>query len=153
MTETRYVTACSGGRARLDQDLRSITTLKTDEDGDRTFEVTWSAATDYYLTPRNAALDGLPYDAIERDPVNGSYSFPTWRRYGVEVVGSWGYCATGAHPALVEESCLLAVARQYARRNAPLGVAGSVETGFIRVTLDRDIADKLWPFVREAVTG
>ena len=152
-TETRYLDARHGHCVRLDQDLRSSTTLKTDEDGDRTYEVTWSAATDYVLLPRNGPLDGLPYDAIERDPVSGRYSFPTWRRHGVELDGSWGFCATGAHPMLIEEACLLAAARQYARKNAPLGVAGSVETGFIRVTLDRDVSDKLWPFVREAVTG
>jgi len=34
--------------------LLSVTTLKTDRDGDRTYETTW-AATDYDLLPLNAA--------------------------------------------------------------------------------------------------
>src|SRR5262245_13861998 len=106
-TETRYYTPRQVHCLRLDQDLRSVTSLKTDEDGDRTYEVTWSSTTDYYLQPPNAAADGLPFDGVVADPVNGRYTFPTTVYRAVELVGSWGYCATGAHPAQIEEACLL----------------------------------------------
>lgn len=146
-TETRYYTPLSAVCLLLPDDLRSITTLKTDEDGDRTFEITWSASLDYYLTPYNAATDGRPYEAVEVDSVNGRYEFPC-RARSVELAGSWGYCATGSHPAPIEEACLRLAERLYQLRNAPLGVAGTVETGIIRIATDRDLADLLWPYRR-----
>lgn len=55
-------------------DLVSVTTLKTDNDADGTFEVTWSAS-DYELQPVNAALEvePQPYTSIA---AVGSQLFP-----------------------------------------------------------------------------
>lgn len=147
-TETRTYTARDAYRLLLDQDLRSITTLKTDEGGDRTYEYTWSSSTDYYLSPANAVADGLPYGEIEVDRVNGRYTFPRGIQRGVEVVGSWGYCATGSHPAPIERALLLLIGRIYKRGDAPLGVTGSTEMGLIRIGTDRDIQDWIWPYSR-----
>src|SRR3990167_10237043 len=47
--ETYYYTAAESGKLYTD-DILSLTTLATDEDGDRTYEVTW-ASTDYDLNP------------------------------------------------------------------------------------------------------
>lgn len=65
--------------------LLEVTTLKTDEDGDRTFETTWSDTRDYYLLP----YDGPPYTEIDVDLDNGLYNFPAGQRT-VEIVGYWG---------------------------------------------------------------
>lgn len=84
-TETRYYSPTSGTILRLDSDLLSVTTLKADQDGDRTYEETW-AVTDYDLTPDNE----WPKTAIEVTP-DGVYSFPTGGRRGVEIAGLWGF--------------------------------------------------------------
>lgn len=72
-------------------DLLSVTTLKTDHNGDRTYEITWST-TDYDLEPANAAQMSppQPYWRIEAAPL-GRYCFPEDMPRGVQVVGKWGY--------------------------------------------------------------
>ena len=64
--ETRYYTAPSSYYLHTD-DIVSITTLKTDDDGDRTYETTW-ATTDYDLIPYNATVLGVPYTSIVVSP-------------------------------------------------------------------------------------
>ena len=54
---TLYATARYSNRLYLPADLLAVTTLKTDDSGDQTFENTWDAADDYLLKPRNASRD------------------------------------------------------------------------------------------------
>ena len=108
--ETRYFSSETGGVV-YPGDLLSITTLKTDEDGDRTYEVTW-ATTDYDLLPDNAALNGRPYVSIELAP-NGRYSFPTQRR-SVQIVGKFGFSTTA--PADIAKACQDIVITAYQNR-------------------------------------
>lgn len=82
-SEVRHFTALKDGGVDVD-DLLSVTTLKTDEDGDRTYEVTW-AVTDYDLLPFNK----YPKHRVEVTP-DGSYVFPTIAK-GVQLTGLWGY--------------------------------------------------------------
>ena len=87
--ETRYYDG-AGTKLFLPDDLLSITTLKTDEDGDGTYENTFSVATapvDYFLYP----LNDYPKIRIEINP-NGDYgSFASGVQKGVEIVGKFGY--------------------------------------------------------------
>ena len=90
---TYYFSPQAAGRILLDAErlglgLLSVTTLKTDGDGDRTYEKTW-ATTDYDLLPLNATNDQRPYWEIAKAP-NGTLSFPIATR-AVEVVGKWGF--------------------------------------------------------------
>lgn len=140
-TETRVLSP-TGGRL-LTGDILSVSTLKTDDDGDRTYETTWSASFDYYLGPENAAVEGKPYWFIELDGNLGRYTWTRSRR-SVQIAGVFGYSLTT--PALVEQACLRLVARQYALKQAPLGVAGTGETGFIRIQVDRDVDEMLFDF-------
>ncbi|MCK9600784.1 MAG: hypothetical protein M0R06_17215 [Sphaerochaeta sp.] len=80
---TRYFTAHADWQCKVD-DLLSVTTLKTDTDGDRTYENTWTI-TDFELWPYNST----PYTRIEIAP-RGTYAFPLIRK-GVEIAGKWGY--------------------------------------------------------------
>lgn len=138
-TETRYFTALNDELVYVD-DLLTVTSLKTDADGDRTYETTW-ATTDYDLEPYNAA----PYTSIRTAP-SGSYGFPTFRR-GVEVTGSWGYCATGSHPDAINEATLLLAIRLFKRKDAPFGVLGSPEMGVARLpAVDPDVQALLAPY-------
>ena len=82
------VTSILLDREVLGLGLLSVTTLKTDRDGDRVYETTW-AATDYDLLPLNAANEEKPFWEIAKAP-NGVQSFPRKVR-GLEIVGKWGY--------------------------------------------------------------
>lgn len=142
VSETRYYTAEWPDLLLLGDDLLSVTTLKTDDDGDRVYETTW-ASTDYDLEPYNATLDGKPYTQIRITP-NGRYTFPGTRR-GVEIAGSFGYAATT--PDVVNEACLLQSERIYKRKDAPFGVTGAPEVGISTVIprLDPDVRTMLEP--------
>lgn len=146
VAETRVYTPAGPTRLLID-DAISVSALATDEDGDRVYETSWSASQDYYLEPANAALDGEPVTAIAVDPANGRYAFPLAPR-SAQLTGSFGYCASGSHPAPVEEACLRLATRLYKLADAPLGVAGSAEMGLIRISQDRDLQDLLWPYRR-----
>ena len=124
--ETRYYTAQFGDVLYVD-DLLSITTLKTDDDGDKTYENTWTTD-DYDLLPDNAALEGRPYTRIDL-AAYGDYTFPIGTRKGIQIVGKFGYCATDSHPDVVREACLIQAARIWKRKDAPFGVTGSPEMG------------------------
>ena len=135
--ETRYYTAYDPYELLMRDDVISVTTLKTDDDGDGTFENTWTVSTDFLLGPYNAALDGGPYTWIERT-VEGNYSFPSVRR-GVQVVGEFGFSSTT--PTEVNEACIMLAQRYLKRKDAPLGVMGTQAMGFIRLddAIDPDV--------------
>jgi hypothetical protein len=75
------------GRVFLaNEDILAITTLKTDADGDGTYEDTLTEDTDFYLRPDNR----WPKTWAVMAPLS-SYSGFSRRVRGVEVVGSFGY--------------------------------------------------------------
>ncbi len=144
--ETRYYTAERGDVLVPPERIVSITTLKTDADGDRTYETTWTVSTDFDLLPYNAVLDGIPYRSIETTP-NGSYSFPTTPK-GVQLVGKFGWSSA---PTGIVEACLLASHRLMARKNTPLGVTASAAVGNLTMTVktmkaDPEIMEMLIPY-------
>ena len=83
ITEARYFTAMRGDELWID-DLISVTTLKTDENADRTYETTW-ATTDYDLNPFTAVGS---YNRITITP-NGNNAFPINTAKGIEIDGVW----------------------------------------------------------------
>ena len=155
--ETRYYTAEDGHEIQVD-DLTSISSLKTDDDGDGTFETTW-ASTAYHLKygeNYNAALDAKPYTQIETSELSGK-EFPVAIRRGVLVAGVFGYVAGTASetacPEPIHDAALLVAERIYKRKDAPLGVAGPQALGQqpVRVpslTADPDIKALLDPYRR-----
>lgn len=92
LTTTRVFDG-NGARELQLPDLISITTLKTDENQDRVFELTWSSD-DYLLYPLNAEPQqtwGRPYSRILVDTQAGSRpAFPAGKST-VEVAGKWGF--------------------------------------------------------------
>jgi hypothetical protein len=121
--QARFFTADDGKTLFLPDDLISIDTdgLVTDDDGDRTYENTWTT-TDYLLLPANANTDGKPYTMIEVDPF-GSFSFPRGITNGVKITGTWGYAASV--PVGIKEVCLLLAEQMIARKDAIFGAIGS----------------------------
>lgn len=145
--ETRYYTAEHRYTLILPYPLVSVNTLKTDEDGDRTYEITW-LPTDYDKMPYNAALNGEPYRWLETTP-NGDYSFPVGIAKGVEISGKFGWSSA---PLPVVEACLLGSHRLMARRNSPYGVSGAAAMGNLTLTVkqmksDPDIMELLEPYI------
>ncbi len=93
LTETKYF---DGAKTLWIPDLLSITTLKTDEDGDGTFENTFQVATipvDYLLYGAGGddALNLYPRIRIEINPDGDYGSFASGVKKGVEIAGLWGY--------------------------------------------------------------
>ena len=84
-----------GDMLQLDAPLYGVDSLKTDDDGDGTYENTW-ATTDYHLMP----LNGDTKHWI-RTNQNGDYAFPVGVLAGVEITGDWGYAAVPADINLV----------------------------------------------------
>lgn len=143
--ETRYYTATDPEKIWLPDDVVSVTTLATDHDMDGVYEYTW-AATDYRLSPPNAAIDGWPYNQIKRKQL-GSYYFPVGVDDGIKLVGRFGFPAV---PGQISEACYLQSYRLYLRKTAPFGVAGSADMGQVMVIpkLDPDVELLVQPFLR-----
>lgn len=93
MVRTRYLTPrkpSESSRLYLDQPLLAVTTLRTDAQGNASYESTWSTAM-YYLAPYDASGDSppRPYWRIEaRD--SATSVFPVGITRGVELAGTWG---------------------------------------------------------------
>lgn len=116
VSETRYYTLCypfhnGGTRIEVD-DMLALTSLQTDNNGDGVFETTWTVDTDYWLSPRNAPVNGEPYNTINRTSLTGRFYFPAYEE-SVKVTGSFGYSTLATRPSNIRELCL-AVAMQMA---------------------------------------
>jgi hypothetical protein len=121
-------------------------TLKTDEDGDRTYETTW-ASTDYDLWPYNEA----PYMELHVTP-QGNNAWPVSVSKGVQLASIFGYQSgtSASAPSDVREACLIQAVRIYHRKDNPYGVAGNAEMGqLIQIAkLDPDVEMFLKPYRR-----
>lgn len=102
--------------------LLSITSLKTDPQGNGTFPDTWvqGLGNDFLLYPLNAAADGRPYKSIKQLSTS-QFTFPAGPST-VQVVGVWGEFT--AVPDDVAFACRLQVIRWFKRPDAPFGVTG-----------------------------
>lgn len=107
----------------------SVTTLKTDEDGDGIYEVTWSA-TDYQALPSNAPLFTEPFTKIEARPT-GTKAFPLNLTSSVQIVGNLGWTSC---PSEVAQATTIQCTTIYEARKTPFGIAGATETGIIRMS-------------------
>jgi len=126
------------------QDLSTdAITVKTDNNGDGTYETTWTQGTDYLLQPTNQDLQNGPYTLIS---AVGSKTFPiatTPSLPGVEVTAVWGWPSV---PHDVREACILLSIRGFARYNAALGVVGFGDMAMQVRSVDPDVRDLLQPY-------
>ena len=125
-TETRYYTAEDYDYCLTD-DLVSVTTLTTDDLADGTYSTTWTAGTDFQLTPKNYALDGWAYTGISRSNA-WTKNFPKNVFLGVKVVGVFGFPAV---PAAVKQAEIIQANAVWSSRTAPFSVIGSADLGGI----------------------
>lgn len=127
-------------------DLVSVTTLKTDEDGDRTYETTWTAS-DYELDPDT----GPPYTRVYVTP-SGYYAFPVGMRRSVQIVGTWGWSTV---PHSIREATLILAARYFKRKDSPMGAQiGNTEMGNLTIPAnDADVTKLVSDYRRFALVG
>lgn len=146
VTQTRYFTPKSCYVVDV-QELVTVTTLKTDDNGDRVYETTW-ASTDYDLEPYNAALmsPAEPYQRVTVNALNGRYTFQPAIPRSVEIAGSWGMAAV---PPTVKEATLKQAYRIFKRKDAPFAVLGGGNMGELSEIpqIDPDIKLMLMPFL------
>lgn len=148
--ETRYFTPLTPWSCWTD-DIISITTLATDDGGNRSYSTTW-ASTDYEKLPINAALNGEPYTGITATP-NGSKRFYPHIPNGVKIIGKFGYAASA--PDVVREACIIQSMRIFKRKDAPFGIAGAAGMGQLMVVpeIDPDVKGFLAPPIRRLHAG
>lgn len=142
----RVYSACFTDLVEVD-DISTTDSLviKTDEDGNGTFEYTWSAS-DYQLEPLNAIVRGRPINRIRRRSM-GNYSFPVSGDARVQVTAKWGWPSV---PDEVTMACLLQCNRIISRRDSPLGILQSPDFGLsdrITAALDPDVRQMLTDFM------
>lgn len=145
---TRDYMVTDTGRLEVDP-ISTLTglVLSSDDNGDGTFETTW-AATDYRVEPINAAAAGVPWDRIV---ALGTRWFPkNAYRPTVRITAKFGWPG-GTVPQAVKLACLIQASRLFKRKDAPFGVAGSVEFGSemrLLNEVDRDAQNLLRPYRR-----
>lgn len=131
---TRLYTALDSEVLNI-RDLVSLTSLKTDDNGDGTFENTWGTD-DYKLGPLNASADSEPYTQIDVDKINGDYRFPLYVQGGVQIVGKWGWPKLPSR--LVTAASILA-AQLFKRRRDNPGFIITSETAIVILRNDPQI--------------
>ena len=149
-TATRIYRPTDAFTVDLD-DLQTVTTLKTDTDGDGVFDTTWGTA-DYQLNPLNGIAGGIttPYTTLK---AVGSYLFPIYeprnvnsQEASVQIAGVWGWPSI---PTAVKQACIILSMRQFKRYDSPTGVMGFGDLGVMRVgRVDPDVEKLLMPFRR-----
>jgi len=132
-------------------DLQTATTVKTDSNGNGTFDITWSTS-DYELSPLNGLVGGIniPFTTVS---AIGDYLFPIYnsrnvdsRQSSVQIVGTWGFASI---PTAVKQACIILSMRQFKRYDSPTGVMGFGDLGVMRVgRVDPDVEKLLMPFRR-----
>jgi hypothetical protein len=146
---TRHYAATDTGRLEVDP-ISTLTGLvvATDDNDDGTYDTPWTINTDFRLEPTNAAAVGDPWTRLVS---LGTRWFPRLQyRLGVAVTASFGWPG-GVAPAAVKHATLLQAARTWKRKDAPFGVAGSVEFGSevrLLAKLDPDVESLLRPYRR-----
>jgi len=147
--ETREYTARNTERVYTD-DIVSITSVKVDADGDRTYESTL-ASTDYDAMPNNYSERSEPMTWLQVSPL-GDYPFPTHRR-GVQIIGKFGFCATASVPVDVKMAVEEIVVNVYSKRFGANTTGTATITGAGVVITPKDIPDSAWITINKYKRG
>jgi hypothetical protein len=141
--------SCDPYHAQVD-DIGSTTGLvvKTDSDGEGTFETTWTIDVDFILHPLNASGNGGAFRwnrIVAIGPRTFPYIFGRGVRPDVQVTARHGWSMV---PDPVREATLLKAIRLNRRPDAPFGnELGGLDVGPIRITReDSDVVALLAPY-------
>ena len=128
--------------------------VKTDDDGDGTFETTLTLNTDYIMDPLTALDLGRPYTQVTM--VTNTQTFPIFPglfqnglRPGVQVTARWGWPSV---PDDINQACLILTADLYKRKDSPGGFLGLGDLGAIRMSpLGRDVTAMVRAYRKEVL--
>lgn len=149
--QVRYYTPELAYELEVD-DIVTVTSLKTDDAGDGTFENTWTLNVDYVREPLNAAADGEPWTKLCVHP-SGSYLFPTAFPRSVELTGKFGWAAV---PAPIRQATTILTHRLLKRaREVPFGVSGlGLDGSVVRImSQDPDVLTLVQPYCRTVLVA
>lgn len=127
------------------EDLVSVTTLKTDDNGDGVFETLLVEGVDFQLEPLDRNITDQPVRTVK---MIGGKTFPLYSVPALpsaQIVGVWGWSAI---PDDIREACVLLSMRGFARYNAALGVVGFADMAIQVRAVDPDVRDFLNPYRR-----
>lgn len=146
-TSIRYFQPVSSDVIHVD-DLITLTTLATDQDGDGTYEQSWTVNTDFVLEPLNAASEGWPYTQMRRQS-RMTTGFPTSVPRSAKVTGKFGWTAV---PDPISKACGLVAGKILKRsREDPGGSAEALALGGASVKLagsDPLVRGLMAPYIR-----
>lgn len=128
-------------------DLVTLTTLKSADDGSTTFANTWTENVDFVLEPLNATSDAddWPWTHIRVHPL-GSFLFNTRYPRSVEVTGKFGWAAVPG--PIVDATTMLATRLLKMKREAPLGVLAFQEVAVRVSRTDPNIGILAGPYMK-----
>jgi hypothetical protein len=135
-------------------DTVSVTTLKTDGDGDGVYETVWTASQfQLEVTQHMYNVSGKgepwPYTKIQALGVPGGNYLPyvwAWSHQDrVQVTGVFGWPKI---PFNVREAALLLAVDHFKIKDAPFGIAGFSEYGPVRVVKNPVVASLLHRYIR-----
>ena len=121
-------------------DLMDLTDIVVERGGEE--------VTDYTFGPMNAIAKGRPYTRIVFDSFSAYPRFLSREEAAVTITAKWGWLTV---PDAIKNATLLQTARFFKRRDAPFGVAGSVELGSeirLLAKVDPDVAVMLQSYKR-----
>jgi len=137
---TRYFTPKDWWTCTID-DIITFTEVATDDNFDQLYTTVWSTS-DYMVEPINNPRRGWPYTRIL---AIGAYILPAQLPQTLRIRGIWGWSSV---PYEIQMACKLQASRLFIRKQSPFGVAGSVDTGTVRLSsrLDPDVEALVRPF-------
>lgn len=123
---SRYFHPTSARLARLDDDVSTATGLvvATDDDGDGTWETTWTRDVDYVLEPLNAEHETpvRPWRVVRAIYTRSTFPILVDGRPGLKVTAKWGWPAV---PDDVSRACLVQATQLHKAVDAPFGMVQS----------------------------
>lgn len=151
LTETRTFQPHDIWQLNIDP-LVAVTALNVDTVGNGTFDQAWTLNTDYALKfgrdsyNLNAAGVARPYRKVQVLQA-GKWFPPVWpysHLDRVQVTGTWGWPAV---PPTVTQACLTLAAQWFKEKDAPFGIAGTAETGLLRIQTNPWVTEMLRPYI------
>lgn len=116
--QTRYYTPLRPVTLEID-DLVSLTSMASDQDGDGIFETTWTLHSDFELGPDNSDLDLEPWQWVKLKQRSETL-LPVGVPRSVQVVGRFGWASVP--DGVISLTSILAARLVQRVRSAPFGV-------------------------------
>lgn len=148
-TSVRYYTADQRDWLEID-DLVNLNTVAVDLDGSLTYATPWTANTNFFLEPLNAAADGEPWTSLRVNPNGGSW-LPCYRWNqirGVRVTGQFGWAEV---PDAIVQATTIIAGRVLQAARTPSGVMVIGDQAMRIARMDSNIMALLQGYTRHKI--